>query len=70
MPDVTVTVRDGAYKISGGVTLVDDATGEPIPGGDAPEIFLCRCGGSRPGKLGRDLTSTPPGGRAQRDART
>lgn len=46
MADVTISIRAGAYKVEGGVRLVDDATGAPIPGGDADPIFLCRCGGS------------------------
>jgi 3-phenylpropionate/trans-cinnamate dioxygenase ferredoxin subunit len=47
MSDVTVYVRrDGPYKIIGAMALVDDETGEPIPGGDGGAVFLCRCGGS------------------------
>ncbi|MDX6719040.1 MAG: hypothetical protein QOJ63_1294 [Solirubrobacteraceae bacterium] len=46
MSDVTVTVTEnGSYKVSGGITLVGP-DGEPVPGGDADPIFLCRCGGS------------------------
>ena len=47
MSDVTVFVREnGPYKVVGGVAMLDDATGEPIPGGEGDPIFLCRCGGS------------------------
>ncbi|MEA2232559.1 MAG: hypothetical protein QOD83_2375 [Solirubrobacteraceae bacterium] len=46
MSDVTVTVTEnGSYKVTGVVNLVG-ADGEPVPGGDADPIFLCRCGGS------------------------
>ena len=47
MSDVTVHVRpNGPYKVIGALTLIDDETGEPIPGGDGEAVFLCRCGGS------------------------
>jgi 3-phenylpropionate/trans-cinnamate dioxygenase ferredoxin subunit len=47
MSDVTVYVRpNGPYKVIGAITLIDDDTGEPIPGGDGDAVFLCRCGGS------------------------
>jgi CDGSH-type Zn-finger protein len=47
MSDVKVLmIENGPLKIVGGVSLVDDATGEPVPGGDEGTIFLCRCGGS------------------------
>ena len=48
MSDVTVLLIDnGPLKVMGGVTLVDDATGEPVANGDRDAIFLCRCGGSQ-----------------------
>jgi CDGSH-type Zn-finger protein len=47
MSDVKVLIiENGPLKIIGGVACVDDASGEPVPGGDAGTIFLCRCGGS------------------------
>jgi len=47
MADVKVLmIENGPLKIMGGVACVDEASGEPVPGGDAPTIFLCRCGGS------------------------
>ena len=47
MSDVTVLmIENGPLKVMGGVALVDDVTGEPVAGADAPAIFLCRCGGS------------------------
>jgi len=48
MPDVTVLIIDnGPYKVMGGLSLVDDATGKPVPGGERDPVFLCRCGGSK-----------------------
>jgi CDGSH-type Zn-finger protein len=45
--DVKVLIiENGPLKIVGGVACVDDASGDPVPGGDAGAIFLCRCGGS------------------------
>ena len=47
MTDVEVLViENGPLKLIGGVLLVDDATGEPVPGVEREAIFLCRCGGS------------------------
>ena len=47
MADVKVLVTEnGPYKLIGEVALVDDMTGEPVPGGDRDPVFLCRCGGS------------------------
>lgn len=47
MSEVEVLVTEnGPYKLVGGVSLVDDTTGEAVPGGDGDPIFLCRCGGS------------------------
>jgi CDGSH-type Zn-finger protein len=43
---VTITIRAGAYKVSGGVTLVDDLTGATIAVDDGSDVFLCRCGQS------------------------
>ncbi len=65
---VTITVRAGAYKVSGGVILIDGLTGETIAGADGEDVFLCRCGGSsrKPfcdgthKKIGFDGTLTPP----------
>jgi CDGSH-type Zn-finger protein len=46
MSEVTVAVTEnGPYKVTGGIALVGPG-GEPVPGGDANPIFLCRCGGS------------------------
>ncbi len=48
MSDVTVLLIDnGPLKVMGGVSLVDDATGDPVAGGDRDAIFLCRCGESQ-----------------------
>ncbi len=47
MPDVTVLIIDnGPLKVTGGVAVVDGASGGTVPvaGGDA--VFLCRCGHS------------------------
>jgi CDGSH-type Zn-finger protein len=45
--DVKVLIiENGPLKIIGGVSAVDDVTGEPVPGCDGAAIFLCRCGGS------------------------
>ncbi len=47
MSDVKVLIiENGPLKVIGGVACVNDATGEPVPGGDEGTIFLCRCGGS------------------------
>jgi CDGSH-type Zn-finger protein len=47
LSEVTVLlIENGPIKVIGGVSLVDDITGEPIPGGERDPIFLCRCGGS------------------------
>ena len=47
MSDVTVLlIENGPLKVTGGVALVDDVTGEPVADADASTIFLCRCGGS------------------------
>ncbi len=47
MADVKVLmIENGPLKVIGGVSFIDDASGEPVPGGDAGTIFLCRCGGS------------------------
>jgi len=47
MADVNILViENGPLKLIGGVSLVDDATDEPVPGGERDPIFLCRCGGS------------------------
>jgi CDGSH-type Zn-finger protein len=46
--DVKVLIiENGPLKVIGGVACVNDATGEPVPGGDEGTIFLCRCGGSQ-----------------------
>ena len=48
MDDVTVLlIENGPLKVMGGVSLVDDVTGEPVPGGERDAIFLCRCGESQ-----------------------
>ena len=48
MSDVKVLIiENGPLKVMGGVACVDDASGNAVPGGDAPAIFLCRCGGSQ-----------------------
>lgn len=49
MPDdVTVLIiDDGPLKVMGGVSLVDDATGRPVPGTERDPVMLCRCGGSK-----------------------
>jgi CDGSH-type Zn-finger protein len=45
--DVKVLIiENGPLKVIGGVSCVDDTNGEPVSGGDAATIFLCRCGGS------------------------
>ncbi len=46
MTDGTVSVTSGPYKVAGPIKLIDDATGEPVPGGEGDTVFLCRCGGS------------------------
>jgi len=47
MSDVKVLmIENGPLKVIGGVAFIDDASGEPVPGGDEGTIFLCRCGGS------------------------
>ena len=47
MPDVKVLmIENGPLKVIGDVEFIDDASGEPVAGGDAGTIFLCRCGGS------------------------
>ena len=47
MSDVTVLlIENGPLKVMGGVSLVDDVTGEPVASGDGDPVFLCRCGGS------------------------
>jgi CDGSH-type Zn-finger protein len=40
-------IENGPLKVMGGVACFDDASGNPVPGGDEPAIFLCRCGGSQ-----------------------
>ncbi|MGI8731639.1 MAG: CDGSH iron-sulfur domain-containing protein [Solirubrobacteraceae bacterium] len=46
--EVTVLIIDnGPLKVSGGVTLVDDATGQTVPGSERDPMMLCRCGGSK-----------------------
>lgn len=48
MSDVKVLIiENGPLKVMGGVACVDDVSGDTVPGGDAPAIFLCRCGGSQ-----------------------
>lgn len=45
MSDVTVLIIDnGPLKVMGGVSVVDDATGHAVAGGDRDAVFLCRCG--------------------------
>jgi len=49
MPDdVNVLIIDnGPLKVMGGISMVDDATGQPVPGAERDPVFLCRCGGSK-----------------------
>jgi len=48
MPDVKVLmIENGPLQVIGDVEFIDEASGEPVAGGDAGTIFLCRCGGSQ-----------------------
>lgn len=47
MADVKVLlIENGPYKVTGGISIVDDSSGEPVPGAERDPVFLCRCGGS------------------------
>ena len=48
MSDVTgLLIDNGPLKVMGGVAVIDDATGQPVPAGDGDPVFLCRCGESQ-----------------------
>jgi CDGSH-type Zn-finger protein len=47
MSDVTVLIIDnGPLKVMGAIAVVDDASGEAVPGAEGHAVFLCRCGHS------------------------